>query len=212
MATNLIQVLSEKENYIIYYDRDVFNQDVTLSIHLTVPNLSNSIGHAIFDNTSNEQWNTIYNEEFGTSGTSGQNNYYTTVSGVPQFIEQSLQDIAVQIWAIPTFAIIIGEGLVTISTNVLNYTLPLDYDPGNVYIYKWRLRKILQTDTDLTNSRATILGSNTVKNVDVIFTRNGFVNLECIIIGPTGCPRIIRKQICVELPLTKMLIIRNRLL
>lgn len=419
MATNLVQILSEKENYIIYYDRDVFNQDVTLSIHLTVPNIANQTGHVVFDNESSEQWNTIYEEQFGTSGdingikntsqnilftpiynvlnyqndfafinsaayipftvgnfnvtvdsanynviitspdsfkalknssqlvgtnftpeiwsvvsfdteTDTNNNfdislnkyvvpydciinfkatiditsnlntltnrvrfysnikgaisvsnidylqnlnrtislettslffsqneevwleiitehpnnivssvivnsatfenaigpydngtlyltgqdikYYRTVSGVPQYIEQSLQEIAVQIWAIPTFATIIGEGQVPISSNVLNYTLPLDYDLSNNYTYRWRLRKIKQTDTDLSNSRATIVGSNTGKNVDVTFTRNGFVNLECIITGPTGCPRIVRKQICVELPLTKMLIIRNRLL
>lgn len=415
--TNLVQILSEKENYIIYYDRDVFNQDVTLSIHLTVPNLANQTGHVTFDSSSVEQWNTIYEEEFGTSGnangiknitqailftpvynvlnfqndfafvnsasyipdtignfnvtidsanynviitspdafkavknvsqlvntnivyslltfntevdinnnfnlslnkytvpynciinfkasfnltsnlnilttsirffstikgeisiinidylqnlnrsvyletssllfsqneevwieirTTNVNNivsfvtvnsatvenaigpfdngtlylsgqdikYYRTVSGVPQFIEQSLQEIAIQIWAIPTFATITGEVLATISPDILNYTLPLDYDLSNNYTYKWRLRKINNlTDTDIFNSRATIVGSNTGKNVNVTFTRNGFVNLECIITGPTGCPRIVRKQISVELPLTKMLIIRNRLL
>ncbi len=431
MATNLVQILSEKENYIIYYDRDVFNQDVTLSIHLTVPNISNQTGHVVFDNSTNEQWNTIYDEQFGTDGDiygikninqailftpiyntlnfqndfafvnsaayipdtvgnftvaidsakyivtitspdafsanknisqliltdfgtsyawqtiifdtkndpnnnfnpangrytvpydcvinfkatvdltssintlnaqirffsnikgpisvtnvdflqainrtislettslffsqneevwleiisvhtnvssvivgvasienaigpydngtlylSGQDiKYYRTVSGVPQYIEQSLQEIAVQIWAIPTFTTMIGEGTVPISSDEVTYHLPDDYDPGNVYTYEWRLRKIKNTDDNVANARATIvepafvIDPNDNKRhvygkgpIKVVFTRNGFVNLECIITGPTGCPRIVRKQIVVELPLTKMLIIRNRLL
>lgn len=291
MATNLVQTINGKDRYIIYYDADVFNENVTLSIHLTLPKITNTSGPVEFSQVEAVEWNTIYEEEFGTSGSldgqktesfnvnvqpgttsiayqdydfalltaadyistgtsgngtsgfitsinvvsdtvdivnphpntdggvltmSGQiKNYYQTVNNIPQYIVQQLSEIAVQIWSLPPFVQIIGESDAP-SGSTFTYTLPSDYDPGNAYMYQWRLRKIKTGDTDTSNARAEIVGyvstPSNIRSVVVHFKKNGFVNLEVIVFGPTGCPRIVRKQICVELPLTKMLIIRNRLI
>lgn len=289
--TNLVQTISNKDSFIIYYDADVFNQNVTLSAHLTLPEITNTSGPVQFSQTETVEWNTIYQENFGTSGsldgqmtsnffvnvapgttsiayqdydfafltsasytsygtsgTAGTNgvsaninvitdtvdlvsdlpfqdsgvltltgqilNYYQTVNNVPQYIVQKLSEIAVQIWALPTNTEMIGEDLVSINAT-LTYSLPASYDPGNAYTYLWRLRPIASGDTAVSNSRADIVGyvstPDNTRSVVLHFKRNGFVTLEVVIFGSTGCPRIIRKQISVELPLTKMLIIRNRL-
>ena len=65
---NLIQTLNNKESFIIYYDADVFNTNVTLSAHLTLPEISNSTGPVQFSQSESVEWNTIYDEQFGTSG------------------------------------------------------------------------------------------------------------------------------------------------
>jgi hypothetical protein len=293
MATNLVQTINDKEKYIIYYDADVFNQNVTLSIHLNLPKITNTTGHVQFSEVEKVEWNTIYDEQFGTNGSidgqktedvyvainpglneipfqnhyislvntvtyisygtagtsgyfndfatyvnlekntieiesslyfqdtgllqiTGQDlNYYQTLNNVPLYIQQELSEIAIQIWSLPQHTIIIGEQKVPLGSS-FEYRLPEDYDIGNAYTYMWRLRKITEFDTDISNSRAEIVGysssAGNTRSVLVHFKKGGYANLEVIIFGPTGCPRIIRKQICIQLPLSKMLVVRNRLI
>lgn len=287
MSTNLVQTITNRDQFIIYYDRDVFNQDVTLSIHVTMPDVTNTSGIVQFSQVDSVEWNTIYDEQFGTSGsidgqasydfhvdlmpglntipyqnydfalltdatftsygTSGNSgtqgyatinvltdtvdiynpnnyvdsgsltmsgqilNYYQTIDNVPQYIVQKLSEIAVQIWAIPGKVQIDGLDFAT-KNSVVTYSIDPTYDPSNLYTYYWRLKKIHQSDTDTSNSRATIVTSQfNVKTIQVQFNDSGFTTIELIITGPTGCPRIVRKQTTVELPLSKMLVIRNRL-
>lgn len=286
--TNLVQTITDRDQYIIYYDNDVFNNDVTLSIHVTMPNVTNNSGIVQFSQTDSIEWNTIYDEQFGTNGaidgqtsmsfvveltpginsisyqdydfalltyanfvsygTSGNSgtqgnavinvisdtvdiynpnsyndtgilslsgqilNYYQTVNNVPQYVVQKLSEIAVQIWALPNKVTIDGPNTVP-QHSTKTFSIDLNYDPSNNFSYYWRLKKITNVDTDSSNNRATIVTSNIgVKTIDINFVKGGFVTLELIITGPTGCPRIIRKQINVELQLTKMLVIRNRLI
>lgn len=218
--TNLIQTLNSKNKYIIYYDADVFNSDVTLSIHITVPNSSNATGHVNFTGSSSEEWNTIYNEQFGTSGTAGALNFYQyDQNGIPQYIIQTLPEIAVQIWSLPPFTQVVGPSSVTLNS-MHDYNIEPNYDPGDIYTYFWRIRNADGSHTPATpmegtnghdDGKAIINGSNTMKTVNLSFVKNGLVTLECVISAPSGCPRIVRKQINIELPLSKMLIVRNRL-
>ena len=85
---HLIHKIENLDNFIVYYDADIFSQSVDVSINLTLQEFGETIYH---DDECLEpvEYNTIHDEQIGTNGTSGDLEY------------QDLSEIAVHFCAKP---------------------------------------------------------------------------------------------------------------
>jgi hypothetical protein len=170
--TYLVKTVKGVRRTLIYYDPDVFDETIILSASLV-------IGQD--DPPFDEHYNTVHDEDLGTSGTAW----------------QPLEDIAIAIYPVPKRTTI--EGPIRMKENTTKtYNLPNTYDTGGNFTYQWFI-----------DSGAANIGSQSGKTADVNFTGTGTVKLRVRISNAAGCYRDITKFLFPGILPRRMLVVRN---
>lgn len=177
--TYLVKTIKGVRRNIIYYDSDIFSEKIILSASLVIGD---------DESPFNEHYNTIHDEDTGSSGT----NF------------QPLEDIAIAIFPVPAKTSIIGP-LRILEGSTTEYYIDSSYDTINDFTYDW---KILEGSAIFPSS-----GTNSFldagKNVDINFPTSGTVQLRVRITNPAGCYRDIIRFLYPGLLPRKMLVVRN---
>lgn len=195
IPTPLTKTINGVQRVILYYDADIFDEKITLSASLIIgeappglfpdiPSTATPMEIAAFGGFSH--YNTIFNENAGTSGTNW----------------QPLELIGITIYPKPGNTKIIGAKRVEPSTINQDYTIDPNFDLNNNFTYFWDI--INET------SSAVINGSNINKNINVSFgSSHGIIALRCKITNLSGCYRYIIKRIIIGIVPKSLLIVRN---
>lgn len=170
--TYLVKTIKGVRRTMIYYDPDIFNDKIILSASLIIGD---------DDPPFNEHYNTVHDEDLGTSGTAW----------------KPLEDIAIPIYPVPKKTNI--NGPIRMKENTTKtYKLPDTYDTNENFTYQWFI-----------DSGAANISAQSGKSADVNFTGTGTVKLRVKISNPAGCYREITKFLFPGILPRKMLVVRN---
>jgi hypothetical protein len=194
IPTPLVKTINGVRRVILYYDGDIFDEKITLSASLVIGEAPEGLFPDIPYNATPKEilafegfshYNTIHDEDAGTSGTDW----------------KTLEEIGITIYPRPFSTKILGPKRVEFDTTH-DYTIDPEYDVLNYFSYEWEI--INESAT------ATINGSNLNKNVNITFgSTNGVIALKCKIQNESGCYRYIIKRIIIGIVPKSLLIVRN---
>lgn len=175
--TNLVRTVRGTTRNVLYYDPDLFDELIIISASLLVENEE--------DKPYENHWNSVFDEDLGTSGTSF----------------QTLEEIAIPIYPVPKRTKILGQKRVKPQT-IAPFNIPDDYDINGNFTYEWELignATFVSTGTNITNGD---------KNVSINFLDRGTVTIKVKILNDAGCFRYIIRNIFVGEVTRKMLVVR----
>jgi hypothetical protein len=162
----------------IYYDPDLFDNMVILSASLLIG------GDEI---PWKEHYNTVHDEDLGTSGTAW----------------KPLEQIAIPIYPRPKRTKIEGVRRMDVNT-IHDYNIPIDYDINNNFTYDWYL--VGSANFPENGNSQTFLNGG--KSLKILFTDADTVTLKVKITNPAGCFRWIIRNLYPGTLTKKLLIVR----
>lgn len=169
-STYLVKTINGSRRIMIYYDPDIFKDTILLSASYLIGN---------DESPWNEHYNTVHDEI--TDGT----NF------------QDLKDITISICPLPLNTEIKGKYRIKTNTQE-TYSVPIDYDTNNDYIYSWSVL-----------GNATIIGNDNEKKVNIIFYSIENVEIILTISNICGCKRVIKRTVYPGTYQRKLLILQN---
>jgi hypothetical protein len=176
-SSYFIRTINGIRRNVIYYDPDIFDNLIILSASLLIGS---------DEKPWREHYNTVHDENVGTSGTAW----------------QTLEEIAIPIYPRPKRTKI--EGVKRMDVNTTHpYNVPSTYDTTNLYTYDWYIEgSAIFTQ----NSSTTLL--NAGKIVNIHFTVTDTVVLKLKITNPAGCFRWVIRTLYPGTLTKKLLIVR----
>lgn len=194
IPTPLVKTINGVRRVILYYDGDIFDEKITLSASLIIgeapvgllPDIPyNATPKEILAFEGFSHYNTIHDEDAGTSGTDW----------------KTLEEIGITIYPKPFSTRILGPKRVEFDSTY-DFFIDPGYDIANNFTYEWEI--INESGT------ATINGSNLNKDINVTFgSSNGIIVLKCKIENTSGCLRYIIKRVIIGVVPKSLLIVRN---
>lgn len=172
--TKLIKTVKGERRNFIYYDPDVFNDKILLSASLLIGD---------DEVPFNTHYNTVHDEDLGTSGT----NF------------EDLENITIAIYPKPPSVMLEGVRRMEVNSS-REYKLPDDYDTANNFSYDWHLEGPATFDTIPTTGD---------KKVSITFNDMGTVTLKVKITNPGGCYRWVIRNLYPGTLQRRMLVVRN---
>lgn len=176
-STYFIRTINGSKRIKIYYDPDVFNDLIILSASLLI---------GADEVPFREHYNTVHDEDAGTSGTAW----------------KSLEEIAIPIYPRPKKTLIIGNKKIDVGV-IENYHIDSNYDSSNLFIYDWY---ILGNATFTFNNTNQYL--NAGKSVDINFPIIDTITIKLKITNEAGCFRWIIKNVFPGTKTKNILVIR----
>ena len=176
-SSYFIRTINGVRSTTIYYDPDIFNNLIVISASLL-------IGGDI--KPWRLHYNTIHDEDLGTSGTAW----------------QELKDIGIAIYPKPQRTNIIGVQRMDINTTQ-KYNIINTYDLNNLFIYDWY---IVGSAYFTLNNSTTLLNGG--KEIFIHFTAIDTVTLKLKVSNPSGCFRWIIRNIYPGTLTKKLMVVR----
>jgi hypothetical protein len=177
-TTQFVRTINGVRRTVIYFDPDIFENMVILSASLLIGN---------DDIPWTEHYNTVHDEDLGTSGTAW----------------KSLEEIAIPIYPTPKRTNI--EGIRRMDVNSIHkYNLSTDYDVNNIYIYDWYITGAANFPQN-GNLQEYL---NAGKQVNIRFTDSDTVTLKLKISNPAGCFRWVIRNLYPGTLTKKLLVVR----
>jgi hypothetical protein len=176
-SSYFVRTINGVRRTVIYYDPDIFTDTIIISASLL-------IGSDI--KPWKYHYNTIHDENLGTSGTAW----------------KPLEDIAIAIYPKPLSTNILGVQRMDVNTTQV-YNIIDTYDPNNLFTYDWY---IVGSAYFTTNSTETLLNGG--KSVSVFFVAVDTVTLKLKITNPSGCFRWIIRNLYPGTLTKKLLVVR----
>lgn len=162
---------------VIYYDPDIFDDLIILSASLLIGD---------DEKPWKEHYNTVHDENLGTSGTAW----------------KTLEEIAIPIYPRPKRTVIEGVRRMDVNTTH-QYNIPSTYDTSNLYTYDWYVEGSAYFTQ---NSMQSVLNAGKIVNIQ--FTDVDTVTLKVKITNPAGCFRWVVRNLYPGTLTKKLLIVR----
>ncbi len=177
-SSYFIRTINGVRRNIIYYDPDIFDNLIILSASLLIGSDEIPWTH---------HYNTVHDEDLGTSGTAW----------------KTLEEIAIPIYPRPKRTQI--EGIKRMDINSTHtYNVPITYDINNLFIYDW----YIEGSANFPQNGNSQVFMNGGKNVNITFTEIDTVTLKLKITNPAGCFRWIIRNLYPCTPTKKLLVVR----
>ena len=177
-STFFIRTVNGVRRTTVYYDPDIFDNTILLSVSLLIGDDLNPFKY---------HYNTILDEDLGISGTSW----------------KPLEDITIAIYPKPKSTNI--EGLKRMNVNTTSqYNVPLTYDTNNLFTYDWYIIGSANFPQN-GNNQVFINGG---KSILINFTDIDTITLKLKITNPSGCFRWIIRNLYPGTATKKLLVVR----
>jgi len=177
-TTYFVRTINGVRRISIYYDADVFDNTILLSASLLIG------GDEI---PWNEHYNTVHDEDTGTSGTDW----------------KAIEDITISVYPKPKRTNVEGVRRMDMNTTH-NYTIPLDYDTNNLYQYDWYL--IGSANFPDNGSSHTVINGG--KTLNIFFYDADTVTLKVKITNASGCFKWVIRNLYPNTLTKKLLVVR----
>ncbi len=162
----------------VYYDSDLFDDLIILSVSLLIGS---------DDIPFHYHYNTVHDEDTGTSGTAW----------------KALEEIAIPIYPRPKRTKIIGQRRMDVGS-ILEYHIPADYDVGDNFTYDW----YLTGDAGFPDNGNSDEYLDAGKSVNIKFNSTDTITLKLKITNPGGCFRYIIRNLYPGTATKKLMVVR----
>lgn len=177
-SSYFIRTINGVRRTVVYYDPDIFENLIILSASLLIGS---------DEKPWREHYNTVHDEDLGTSGTAW----------------KTLEEIAIPIYPIPKRTKIEGVRRMDVNTTH-DYNVPSNYDLPNLYTYDWYI--VGSANFPQNGGNQTFIGGG--KSVKINFTAVDTVTLKLKITNPAGCFRWVIRNLYPGTLTKKLLVVR----